>query len=166
MTRGFVTIATGDALYYQLAGNLLASYKLYTDSPYPFAILCDRKNEITEQFDDVVIFPDAKRNYFDKFELLIRAPYDETIFIDGYPGKYCVLARRHGNTWYIAGNNATGETLKLKLSLPMLKKGDLAALYSDNIKDREPQLTELKVKNPQAVTITMADQGGFVIVTK
>ena len=48
----------------------------------------------------------------------------------------------------------------------MLKKGDLAALYSDNIKDREPQLTELKVKNPQAVTITMADQGGFVIVTK
>jgi hypothetical protein len=96
----------------------------------------------------------------------VPTTWDETIFIDGYPGKYCVLARRHGNTWYIAGNNATGETLKLKLSLPMLKKGDLAALYSDNIKDREPQLTELKVKNPQAVTITMADQGGFVIVTK
>ena len=96
----------------------------------------------------------------------VPTTWDETIFIDGYPGKYCVLARRHGNTWYIAGNNATGETLKLKLSLPMLKKDDLAALYSDNIKDREPQLTELKVKNPQAVTITMADQGGFVIVTK
>jgi hypothetical protein len=96
----------------------------------------------------------------------VPTTWDETIFIDGYPGKYCVLARRHGNTWYIAGNNATGETLKLKLSLPMLKKGDLAALYSDNIKDREPELTELKVKNPQAVTITMADQGGFVIVTK
>lgn len=46
----------------------------------------------------------------------------------------------------------------------MLAKGDLATLYSDSKKDREPQKTELKVKNPQSVTVTMADQGGFVIV--
>lgn len=94
----------------------------------------------------------------------VPTTWDETIFIDGYPGKYCVLARRHGNTWYIAGNNATGQTLTLTLHLPMLAKGDHATLYSDNIKNREPQQTPLKVKNPQAVTITMADQGGFVIV--
>ncbi len=94
----------------------------------------------------------------------VPTTWDETLFIDGYPGKYCVLARRHGDTWYIAGNNATGETLKLKLNLPMLQKGDIATLYSDNIKDREPQKSDLKVKNPQAVTVTMADQGGFVII--
>lgn len=82
MTRGFVTIATGDMLYYSLAKNLLTSYKLYTDTPYHFAIICDQENEITAQFDDVILLPDAKRNYYDKFELLIRAPYDETIFID------------------------------------------------------------------------------------
>lgn len=94
----------------------------------------------------------------------VPTTWDETVFIDGYPGKYCVLARRHGNTWYIAGNNATGAPLTLKLNLPMLAKGDLATLYSDSKKDREPQKTELKVKNPQSVTVTMADQGGFVIV--
>lgn len=82
MTRGFVTIATGKALYYELAKNLLLSYQLYCDNPYPFAIICDQENEITKLFDNVVLLPDAKRNYFDKFELLIRAPYDETIFID------------------------------------------------------------------------------------
>jgi hypothetical protein len=32
--------------------------------------------------------------------------WDETRFIDGYPGKYVVLARRHGEQWYIAGLNA------------------------------------------------------------
>lgn len=82
MTKGFVTIATGNVFYYQLAKNLLMSYKLYTDAPYPFAILCDQENEYTALFDDVVLLPNAQRNYFDKFELLIRAPYEETIFID------------------------------------------------------------------------------------
>ena len=94
----------------------------------------------------------------------VPTTWDETIFLDGYPGKYCILARRHGNTWYIAGNNATGATLTLKLNLPMLQKGDKATLYSDNLKDREPQKSELKVSNPKAVSVTMADQGGFVIV--
>ena len=69
-------------MYYQYAANLLKSYKLYTNDPYPFAILCDHENEYTELFDDVILLENAQRNYFDKFELLIRAPYDETIFID------------------------------------------------------------------------------------
>ncbi|MBR1667036.1 MAG: glycoside hydrolase family 97 catalytic domain-containing protein [Bacteroidaceae bacterium] len=94
----------------------------------------------------------------------VPTTWDETVFIDGYPGKYCILARRHAGTWYIAGNNATGATLTLKLNLPMLQKGDKATLYSDNLKDREPQKSELKIGNPKAVTVTMADQGGFVIV--
>lgn len=82
MTRGFVTIATGKEIYYQLANNLLSSYKLFCRDPYPFAIICDQENTYTTQFDDVILLPDPKRNYFDKFELLIRSPYDETIFID------------------------------------------------------------------------------------
>ena len=94
----------------------------------------------------------------------VPTTWDETVFIDGYPGKYCILARRHDKTWYIAGNNATGATLTLKLNLPMLQKGAKATLYSDNLKDREPQQSELKVGNPKAVSVTMADQGGFVIV--
>ena len=94
----------------------------------------------------------------------VPTTWDETMFIDGYPGKYCILARRHGSTWYIAGNNATGAPLTLKLNLPMLQKGDKVTLYSDNLKNREPQKSELKVSNPKAVSVTMVDQGGFVIV--
>lgn len=94
----------------------------------------------------------------------VPTTWDETVFIAGYPGKYCVLARRSGNTWYVAGNNATGKPLTLKLNLPMLQKGDKVTLYSDNLKDRESRKAEQKVNNPKAVTVTMADQGGFVMV--
>lgn len=89
--------------------------------------------------------------------------WDETRYIDGYPGKYVVLARRHGDTWYIAGNNATGKPLTLKLSLPMVKKGN-ATLYSDNMKTREPEKKTIKLSN--SYSVTMPDQGGFVIVTQ
>ena len=82
MSRGFITIATGKEMYFQFAKNLLLSYKLYCDSPLPFAIMCDQENEYTALFDDVVLFQKTEHPYFDKFELLKLSPYDETIFID------------------------------------------------------------------------------------
>ena len=82
MTKGFITIATGKDMYFQFAKNLLLSYKLYSKHPLPFAIMCDRENEYTALFDDVVVFEKTEHPYFDKFELLKLAPYDETIFID------------------------------------------------------------------------------------
>lgn len=81
-TRGFITIATGKDMYFQFAKNLLLSYKRYCKEPLPFAIMCDRENEYTALFDDVVLTENSKGAFFDKFELLLRAPYDETIFID------------------------------------------------------------------------------------
>lgn len=82
MTRGFITIATGNEKYYHLARNLLLSYKLFCDEPLPFAIMCDRENEITALFDQVVLLEHPLNAFWDKFELLVRAPFDETIFID------------------------------------------------------------------------------------
>ena len=37
----------------------------------------------------------------------VPTSWDETRFIDGYPGKYIVMARRSGEKWYIVGLNAT-----------------------------------------------------------
>ena len=82
MTRGFITIATGKEMYYKLALNLLKSYRLYSRNPLPFAIMCDRENDYTKQFDQVVILEQPLYSFWDKFELLVKAPFDETIFID------------------------------------------------------------------------------------
>lgn len=96
----------------------------------------------------------------------VPTEWDDIAFIDGYPGKYCILARRHGDAWYIAGNNATGATLSRTLSLPMLSKGDKVLLYSDNLKDGEPQLSEITIKDPAKVKVSMLNNGGFVIIKK
>ena len=39
------------------------------------------------------------------------AAWDETKFIAGYPGKYAVVARRHGDKWYVAGLNGTDQVM-------------------------------------------------------
>lgn len=39
----------------------------------------------------------------------------ETRFIDGYPGRYVVLVRRHGSKWYVAALNGTDKHGKTKV---------------------------------------------------
>lgn len=92
----------------------------------------------------------------------VPTTWDETRFIDGYPGRYIVLARRHGNTWYIAAANATVEPLKLKLDLPVLA-GQEVSLYSDD-KKMQPQLKLQRIKADGSLQLTVQPQGGAVIV--
>ena len=93
----------------------------------------------------------------------VPTTWDETVFVDGYPGKYVVLARRNGDRWYIAGVNAQEEPLKLTLHLPMCQKGETVSYYSD-AKDRTPQLEQLKIKNPDEVKVTIQPEGGVVLM--
>lgn len=79
--RGFVTMATGDEKYYQFARNLLYSYRLH-NKKLPFGIICDRENEYTKDFDDVVVIENATFTYSDKFRVFVDSPYEETVFIE------------------------------------------------------------------------------------
>ena len=89
--RGFITVATGRREYYVLAHNLLLSYRFHTKDPLPFAILCDRENTLTRDFDDVVVIDSPKRSFTDKFCILDLSPYDESIFIDADSLAYSAL---------------------------------------------------------------------------
>lgn len=88
--------------------------------------------------------------------------WDETRFIDGFPGKYVVLARRHGNQWYIAGINAQKEPLRLTLDLSMLtdKQPDF---YVDD-KHGKPIMTTLKIDKQGHAKVTIQPNGGVIIV--
>ncbi len=88
--------------------------------------------------------------------------WDETRFIDGYPGRYVVLARRHDETWYVAAVNATTDLLKLKLKLPMLA-GKQVSFYNDD-KQGEPQLRTEQIKSDGILQVTILPQGGAVWV--
>lgn len=92
----------------------------------------------------------------------VPTTWDEVRFIDGYPGKYCVLARRHGSTWYVAGINAEDKALTLELDLPMFKTGDEVTVYEDG-KQGEPVRKSLHIANPAKVKVSMPTNGGVVI---
>ena len=101
VSRGFVTLATGRDEYYILAHNLLLSYRFHTRSDVPFAIICDKENEYTSDFDKVVVMDSPKFSVFDKLRLPELAPFDETIFIEAD----CLAYRDLNGLWDVFGNS-------------------------------------------------------------
>ncbi len=89
------------------------------------------------------------------FMKTVPTEWDELRFIDGYPGRYVIMARRAGHKWYIAGVNASGEPLKKTLTLPMLT-GDVK-LYLNG------HLTDAKLSQKSMIKIEIPTNGGFVI---
>ena len=87
--------------------------------------------------------------------------WEETRYIDGYPGKYVVMARKATNGhWYIAGLNAKTEPISLTLDLNDF--GSLSKLLVDN-KKGQPVQTALKTDKSGKVKVTIQPNGGLVI---
>lgn len=87
----------------------------------------------------------------------VPTTWDETRFIEGYPGKYVVLARRNGDKWYLAAINAMSEELKLNLDISFMTSAD-ATLYDD-------KKGEQMIKTKKGVyKCTIAPNGGIVLV--
>ena len=97
----------------------------------------------------------------------IPTVWDEIRFIDGYPGKFVVLARRHGNDWYVAGLNGTREVKTLALTLPMFAASDAVEVLSDQADKKTKALsvvsTQQKADKKGLRKVTMQPNGGFVI---
>ena len=96
----------------------------------------------------------------------LPAVWDETRFISGYPGESVVLARRSGDTWYIAGINGTDEPK----ALPLLSRRGQGWSDQPHITafldagDRAwkilPKVSELPEK------VVCRPRGGFVYIVK
>ena len=92
----------------------------------------------------------------------VPTTWDEVRFIDGYPGKYVILARRSGDKWFVVGANAEKQPLKTTITLPMFDKGAELKVYSD-----DDQLTGsvkiVKQNKKQQLAVTIPCNGGLVI---
>lgn len=93
----------------------------------------------------------------------VPTTWDEVRFIDGYPSKYVILARRHGDKWYIAGVNAQKETLKLKVNLPMFSNGEKVRLFSDD-KALQGSVKQIGIGKKQELQLSIPCNGGILIV--
>lgn len=93
----------------------------------------------------------------------VPSVWDETQFIDGYPGKLAVIARRKGNTWYVAAVNGEKKAKTLAVSLPMLANKTVTMLVDGN-GQKAKQITQ-KIGKDGKVTLALQSEGGAVIVS-
>ena len=105
-------MATGDRHYYEIARNLLRSYRWYSREPLPFAIICEEENEFTAEFDKTVIIYNPIHSFLDKIRLPELVPYDETIFIDSD----CLAYRDLNGLWELFAKS--GDFSYLGFSFP------------------------------------------------
>ncbi|GEO11219.1 glycoside hydrolase family 97 protein [Segetibacter aerophilus] len=98
-----------------------------------------------------------------EIDFLKKVPttWDETRYIDGYPGKYAVIGRRHQNQWFVVGVNGEKTSKELTVKVPMLA-GKRVRLYGDN-ENKEPYMKEVVVDQNGEMKIAMQQGGGFVI---
>lgn len=90
----------------------------------------------------------------------IPARWDESRFVDGYPGRFAVIARRAGDRWYVAGINAEPEARKFKFDLGFTGAAR-GSLISDGANWRKPALSEFNVDKAE---VTLPHGTGFVMI--
>lgn len=91
--------------------------------------------------------------------------WDEVKFIDGYPGKYAVIARKAGDSWYVAAMNAQGAAMDLQLDLSFIDKaqGQLINDGEDGEKGGR-ELVSQPVTASAKTPVNIKAKGGFVMV--
>lgn len=92
----------------------------------------------------------------------VPTTWDDTRFIDGYPGKYVIMARRHGDKWYVVGVNAEKQPLKKRIILDMFKAGSIVNVYSDDAK-LVGSKKQVKLGKKQTLDIVIPCNGGLVM---
>ena len=98
----------------------------------------------------------------------VPTTWDETQFVAGYPGKYAVVARRHGDKWYVAGLNGTDDAMRLTLKLPMLAGKSVTYYYETANKDKKAlwptsQMKEVRVDKKGNFKVEMQPKGGLIL---
>ncbi len=89
--------------------------------------------------------------------------WDDIHFIEGYPDDFCVLARRKGKDWYLAGINS-GNERTVSISLDFLKQGDYKVkLYTDDA-DGKVTSKEMDINTQTAFVSYLIPNGGFGVI--
>lgn len=98
----------------------------------------------------------------------MKATWDETILIDGYPGEFVCMARRNGNDWYLAAINSSTER-EVSVPLDFIKNGSYEiTIYNDN---KDLPLTDIEIIKEQissgdTLKVNLLENGGFATIIK
>lgn len=115
---------------------------------------------------------DVYRQKSDLFDYIKQMPntWDESVFVDGTPENYIVMARRSGDLWFVAGvNNEEGRTITLNTdfltenSYNMTQYLDAPETHYLHNKDSYT-VKQATHTASQTLEISMAPGGGFAII--
>lgn len=121
---------------------------------------------LADKPESYLVQPQQVQDFFGK----LPTTWDETRYVSGYPGESVVLARRSGNTWYVAGINGTNDKKVLDVDLSFISGAKCVQTFAD-ADPTEYQLTGNKgwlITSGNQIPKQIATQprGGFVLVIK
>jgi alpha-glucosidase len=93
----------------------------------------------------------------------VPSSWDETKYLAGEPGKFVVLARRSGSSWYVGGISGDEETRELTLDLSFLKGDYTMTLFQEGDNPRSFREDSSPITSTDSLTVTLRPKGGFVI---
>jgi hypothetical protein len=104
--------------------------------------------------------PDAAKSFLKE----VPNTWDNTKFLDGYPGRDIIVARQKGNCWYIGGISGenTEKTKTLKFGFLPGNSNYKLTLISDGEHDKNFKVQYLVVNQSSSVEVKMLRKGGFV----
>jgi hypothetical protein len=91
----------------------------------------------------------------------IPVTWEESKFIDGYPAKYVVIARKSKGHWFVAGINGESQDKHFELDLSFVGK-TTGELVTDGDNNRSFIRKDVNLNNNK-IEIDMKGNGGFVL---
>jgi hypothetical protein len=110
--------------------------------------------------------PEGYYNLPDAVKAFLRElpnAWDDTKLLDGYPGKDVIIARKKGNSWYIAGINAEIREKRKTIKFDFLpdNKSYKLTLIADGSYDKDFAIQYLVVDKSSSIAVKMLRRGGF-----
>ena len=121
---------------------------------------------LADKPESYLVQPQQVQDFFGK----LPTTWDETRYVSGYPGESVVLARRSGETWYVAGINGTDNKKVLDVDLSFISGAKCVQTFAD----ADPTQYQLAGNKDWLITkgnqipkqIATQPRGGFVLVIK
>lgn len=105
----------------------------------------------------------AQPAYVQEFLRIVPTAWDETRYVAGAPGELCILARRKGQDWFLAGINGDKIAKTIDVPLSFLGKGEYSLeLISDGDNPHEFNHSTRRVTKDSSIpSLALAARGGF-----
>lgn len=142
----------------------------FTNSQYPHVTSYGHELALSVMFESgLQHMADRPEGYYNlpaaakTFLMEVPAAWDESLLVDGYPGKDVTLARRKGDVWYLGGISAELKEKDKKISLNFLKPGVnyKLTLIADGAHDKDFKTTHLVVDTSSILNVKLLRRGGF-----